>query len=117
MRNQREDNSSRQGKTTQHPLESNSLSHPSLSRFSVLMEGFLSYVPQLRRYGPLGGLNAFKTGPREELLQLGKNKKVTICPATTIFSARALSKVAIKRSVTTELRDIPEESFQQGSEA
>ena len=74
------------------PLESNTLSHPSLSRFSLLMEVFFWYVSQLRPYGPLDVLNAFKMGPLDDPLRLGKKKNVTICPATTITPSRALPK-------------------------
>ena len=60
------------------PLESNALFHPSLPRFYALLEGFFWDAPQLRRYGPLDGLHAFKTGPLDDPLELsGEKKNVT----------------------------------------
>ena len=59
------------------PLESNALFHHSLPRFYALLEGFFWDAPQLRRYGPLDGLHAFKTGPLDDPLELGENKSHT----------------------------------------
>ena len=51
--------------------------HPSLPRFCAPLEGFFWDAPQLRRYSPLDGPHAFKTGPLDDPLELGKKKKVT----------------------------------------
>ena len=59
------------------PLESNALFHPSLPRFYALLEGFVWDAPQLRGYGPLDGLHAFKTGPLDDPFELGEKKKAT----------------------------------------
>ena len=58
------------------PLASNALFHPTLPRFYALLEGFIWDAPQLRHYGPLDGLHAFKTGPLNDPFELGEKKKV-----------------------------------------
>ena len=58
-------------------LESNALSHPTVPRFYVLLEGFFMDATQLHRYSLLRGLHTFKTGPLNDPFEHGEKKNTT----------------------------------------